>query len=69
LHSQQALIALATARAITLPVARAIIPKSHSNPCDYLYQQGLFKCSGETISHHLLIVDYCEEGVARGLLK
>ena len=24
------------ARAITLPIAHAIIPKSHSNPCDYI---------------------------------
>ena len=30
-------IALAIAHAITLPVAHAIIPKLHSNPCDYLY--------------------------------
>ena len=26
------------ARAITLPIAHAIIPKSHSNPCDYPYK-------------------------------
>jgi len=29
---------MAIARAITSPVARAIIPKLHSNPCDYLYK-------------------------------
>ena len=32
------IIALAIARAITLPVAHAIIPKLHSNSCDYLYK-------------------------------
>ena len=26
------------ARAITLPITHAIIPKSHSNPCDYPYK-------------------------------
>ncbi len=31
-------IALAIARAITLPVARPIIPKLDSNSCDYLYK-------------------------------
>ena len=30
-------IALAIARAITLPVARTIIPKLDLNSCDYLY--------------------------------
>jgi len=26
-----------------MPVARAIIPKSHSNPCDYLYEPDLLQ--------------------------
>ena len=32
------IIALAIARAITLPVVCAIIPKLHSNSCDYIYK-------------------------------
>jgi len=40
------------ARAITLPVARAIIPKSHSNPCDYLYK--FIGCV--YINHHIAYI-------------
>ena len=47
-------IPLAIARAITLPVARTIIPKLDSNSCDYLY---LF-CVEKVLMHiHMSLSD------------
>ena len=39
------------AHAITLPIAHAIIPKSHSNPCDYPYKLSIHTCMTHTHTH------------------
>ena len=44
---------IAFAHAITLPIAHAIIPKSHSNPCYYPYQHCTFSVQKRSSANRL----------------